>query len=72
MQCVAGDPSTHAQTTATTRRCAARHCTATMPRRGKPSLAVLVQAFEGMEVAIELKNDVTVLGFVDYSDDNMK
>lgn len=43
-----------------------------MPRRGKPSLAVLVQAFEGMEVAIELKNDVTVLGFVDYSDDNMK
>ena len=69
MQCVAGDPSTRAQLLLQTKHST---CTATMPRRGKPSLAVLVQAFEGMEVAIELKNDVTVLGFVDYSDDNMK
>jgi len=41
-------------------------------KRGANSLAVLLQAFCGMEVVLELKTDVEVLGVVDWADGAMK
>lgn len=44
-----------------------------MPRKKRPgTLATLLNALVGMEVVLELKSDVQVLGFVEWADNAMK
>ena len=44
-----------------------------MPRKKRPgTLATLLNALVGMEVVLELKTDVQVLGFVEWADNAMK
>jgi len=44
-----------------------------MGKKRKPrTLGVLLEAFVGMEVVLELKTDAQVLGYVEWADGGMK